>query len=464
MTPARLAPAPPLLLAGNTVRLLTGFDELGPALHAACDAARHDIQFETYIFHDDPSAQALLDCLGRAAARGVKVRLLVDGFGSAHTLGWLIGRCRALGVGLLVYRPFSAWRTLFHPKGLRRLHRKLCVVDGELLFCGGINVIDDRLDIHHGRFELPRLDYAVEVRGPVAARALGVMQTTWLRTALRRDWRRQVRDLAVSPEPWRDLRTLWRGLRARGELPADTDRLAPRPGERGPADGEAALAGIAPAPDRGIAADTPSGTGDGPGAPGIPRASAAPRVALVMRDNLLNRRAIERVYLDAIGAARERVLIVTPYFYPSRQLRQALVGAARRGVRVALLLQGRYDYRIAAWAARALYRELLDAGVRIREYTPTFLHAKVACVDADWATVGSSNIDPLSLLYAREANVVVAGREFNAELAASVEAAMARAVPVLQAPSGVAARLAHRAVALVARLVIGLAGQIGRRY
>jgi cardiolipin synthase len=68
--------------------------------------------------------------------------------------------------------------------------------------------------------------------------------------------------------------------------------------------------------------------------------------------------------------------------------------AARRGVRVRLLLQGKVDYRIAALAAQALYDELRANGVRIFEYTPAFLHAKVAVVDDDWATVGSSNIDP----------------------------------------------------------------------
>ena len=76
-------------------------------------------------------------------------------------------------------------------------------------------------------------------------------------------------------------------------------------------------------------------------------------------------------------------------------------------MRVRLLLQGKLDYRIAGLAAQVLYDELLADGVRIFEYTPAFLHAKVALVDADWATVGSSNIDPLSLLLNLEANLIV---------------------------------------------------------
>jgi len=120
--------------------------------------------------------------------------------------------------------------------------------------------------------------------------------------------------------------------------------------------------------------------------------------------------------LKAIGSARHEVLIASAYFLPGRRLRQALVHAARRGVRVRLLLQGRYEYFMQYHAAKPVYGALLTAGIEIYEYAPSFLHAKVAVVDPDndrpWATVGSSNLDPLSLLLAREANVVVADREF----------------------------------------------------
>jgi len=108
---------------------------------------------------------------------------------------------------------------------------------------------------------------------------------------------------------------------------------------------------------------------------------------------------------------------VCPYFYPGRLFRRTLRGATRRGVQVRLLLQGKLDYRIAGLAAQVLYDELLAHGVRIYEYTPAFLHAKVALADDDWATVGSSNIDPLSLLLNLEANVVVRDAAFNRTLA-----------------------------------------------
>jgi cardiolipin synthase len=144
------------------------------------------------------------------------------------------------------------------------------------------------------------------------------------------------------------------------------------------------------------------------------------RAALLLRDNVLHRSQIERAYLKAIGLARQEVLIANAYFLPGRRLRKALVHAAARGVRVRLLLQGRYEYFMQYHAARPVYGALLAAGGEIYEYDASFLHAKVAVVDPDsdrsWATVGSSNLDPLSLLLAREANVVVADRLFAQKL------------------------------------------------
>jgi cardiolipin synthase len=128
---------------------------------------------------------------------------------------------------------------------------------------------------------------------------------------------------------------------------------------------------------------------------------------LLLRDNLRNRRRIESAYLRAIGLARREILIANAYFVPGFKLRRALVRAAQRGVRVRLLLQGRYEYFMQYHAARSVYGVLLAAGVEIIEYAPSFLHAKVAVIDGHWSTVGSSNLDPLSLLVANEANVVV---------------------------------------------------------
>ncbi len=146
--------------------------------------------------------------------------------------------------------------------------------------------------------------------------------------------------------------------------------------------------------------------------------------ALLIRDNLRHRRDIEQAYLDAISAARSEIIIANAYFLPGIRFRRALIEAAERGVRVTLLLQGRVEYRLLHYATHALYGQLLAAGIKICEYHKSFLHAKVAVIDQRWATVGSSNIDPFSLLLAREANVVVEDSPFAAQLHASLQTAM----------------------------------------
>jgi cardiolipin synthase len=151
----------------------------------------------------------------------------------------------------------------------------------------------------------------------------------------------------------------------------------------------------------------------------IPQHASRPggqRAALVVRDNVRHRRDIEEAYLAAIRSAKEEIVNANAYFFPGIRFRRALAAAAARGVRVVLLLQGRVEYVLLHYASRALYGTLLEAGVQIYEYHRSFMHAKVAVIDEHWATVGSSNIDPFSLLLAREANILVEDRAFAAEL------------------------------------------------
>jgi cardiolipin synthase len=184
--------------------------------------------------------------------------------------------------------------------------------------------------------------------------------------------------------------------------------------------------------------------------------------ALVVRDNFRHRTDIEEAYLEAIAAAREEILLANAYFLPGRRFRRALIEAANRGVRVVLLLQGRADHPLQRYASLAFYGLLLDAGVEIYEYHKSVLHAKVAVIDLRWSTVGSSNIDPFSLLLAREANIVVEERRFAADLRLSLHRAMeegAIAVPPMrwrQQPWVRRIRI-WAAYALV-RLMMGFAG------
>ena len=145
------------------------------------------------------------------------------------------------------------------------------------------------------------------------------------------------------------------------------------------------------------------------------RANTA-RVRLVIRDNRRHRDDIEIEYRRAIRAARREIIIANAYFFPGYRLLRALHAAAHRGVRVVLLLQGRPDKPYTTFAARMLYRYLTSAGVRIYEYCERPFHGKVAAIDHDWATVGSSNLDPLSLSLNLEANVVVRDARFTTQL------------------------------------------------
>lgn len=151
--------------------------------------------------------------------------------------------------------------------------------------------------------------------------------------------------------------------------------------------------------------------------------------ALVLRDNLRNRRTIQQAYLRALGHARNNALLANPYFAPGRKLRHALETAAARGVQVTLLL-GVGQFRLQDAIAHSFYPKLLRCGVRIVEYRKTELHAKVAVVDDEWATVGSSNYDGLSLFVNQEANVVIRDTAFATRLRLQIEAGVADGVPV----------------------------------
>jgi cardiolipin synthase len=151
----------------------------------------------------------------------------------------------------------------------------------------------------------------------------------------------------------------------------------------------------------------------------------------VVRDNLRNRRTIQRAYLQALRLATKSVLLANPYFAPGRRFREALAVAARRGVNVTLLI-GVGEVWLQDVVAHSFYPQLLAAGVNIVEYRKTQLHGKVAVIDDDWATVGSSNFDGLSLLVNQEANVVIKDATFALNLRAHIEQAVSEGVIIHQ--------------------------------
>ena len=332
---------------GNQIDLLQSGEAFFPAIEAAFDQARHEIYLETYIYENDATGRRIADALNRAALRGVNVYLLIDGYGSKDLPQSMLDYLQAGGVKALIFRPkISPWT--FRRKRLRRMHRKIVVVDREIAFVGGINIIDDcgtKGDM------LPRFDYAVAVQGPLVEAIRLSARSLWSMVA------------------WSRFR---KGAVRGGTPPVSTFTKG--------------------------------------------QMSAA----FLIRDNFRHRRDIETAYMRAIEEAKFEIILAHAYFLPGFDFRHALTNAAKRGVRVLLLLQGRVEYLLQHYATRAFYGNLLDAGIEIYEYHTSFLHAKVALIDRHWATVGSSNIDPFSLLLSREANVVVDNEKFGATLAQSL--------------------------------------------
>ena len=365
------------LKPGHRIDLLKGGEAFCAALVDAIDAAHSEVLLESYIFVFAGSVLPVAEALSRAAMRGLHVRVVVDGIGTGDIPADWRARWREAGVQWRIYNPARGWRVLL-PNRWRRLHRKLAVVDGRIAFCGGINLLDDFTDPAHGRLEQPRFDFAVRVVGPLVADAHETMTRLWLRLQVTREAKRA--DLPA---------TLQAAAKAAG---AGTDMNDP-----------AMTANVR----RSVDSQPADAAGFGLLA------------GLVLRDNVRFRRRIERFYRHAIGQARHEILIANAYFVPGAALQKALVKAARRGVRITLLLQGRYEYFLQHHASRAMYGVMLAAGIEIIEYEPSFLHAKVAVFDGPQgaiATVGSSNLDPISMLLAREANVFIRDDAFAAEL------------------------------------------------
>ncbi len=408
----------PRVVGGNHVELLEGGDMLFPRMQQAIADATTEVWLATYIFHNDDAALGIAEALKQAAARGVAVHVVVDGFGSIASMEAVREQFDGSAVKLEVFRPLDRWYSWLQPGQLRRLHQKLCVCDGQVAFVGGINIIADRLDMNHGWTEQPRLDFAVQISGALAEPVRATARAMWTRSHLSRGWRDEARLIARSARPVNEALSLLRQLRGQPGLAAAGDATTP----------------------------------------------LAMRAAFVVRDNVRQRRAIEHSYVQAINRARRRVDIAVPYFYPGQRFRAALRNAARRGVQVRLLMQGKVDYRVAAMAARALYDELRASGVHVFEYTPAFLHAKVAVIDDEWATVGSSNIDPLSLLLNLEANVVVYDADFAAVLSQRFDAAFALSAEVQGPPArrGLRGWLHRSLVAWGAYLYMRVAGITGR--
>ena len=355
-------------VSGNQFTLLENGEEFFPRVFECIAAAKREVVLETFIWFDDKVGQGLQAALIAAGARGVQIDVTIDDYGSPDLSPDFLAALAAAGVRVHVFDPgprLWGWRTnLF-----RRMHRKIVVIDGARAFVVGINYSADHL-ADFG--PLAKQDYAVEIVGPIVASIHSFV----------------LRALAAGQRNAQS--TSWGRLRDRFSSQAETLAQTLRPSRTTPA----------PPPT--------SARGDAAG-------------IFVTRDNRKHTTDIERHYRIAIRASQRRIIIANAYFFPGYRLLKELRKAARRGVEVRLILQGEPDMAIVKTAASMLYHHLLGAGILIFEYRARPLHGKVAVFDDTLSTVGSSNLDPLSLALNLEANVLIKDHAFNQHLTARLE-------------------------------------------
>jgi cardiolipin synthase len=346
-------------IPGNDFTLLENGEEFFPRVFACIANAKREVIVETFILFEDKVGLQLQEALIAAARRGAQVDITIDDWGSPDLSAHYLSALRSAGVRI---HSFNPWPRPFglRPHLLRRMHRKIVVVDREVAFVGGINYSADHLKDFGPE---AKQDYAVEIHGPLVAEIHRFCHTA-LAEGLRhqrekRQWWRWRKQLRVTPE----------------QLPHE-------------------------------------GTAD---------------ALFVVRDNRRHMDDIERHYRIAIRSAKKRIVIANAYFFPGYFFIKELKRAARRGVDVCLILQGQPDMAWVRTASSMLYHYLLGAGVRIYEYCERPLHGKVAVMDDEWCTVGSSNLDPMSLLFNLEANVIIRDRDFTQTLAANLDRLMRNA-------------------------------------
>lgn len=337
---------------GGTASLLVNGDEIFPALLADIRSARRSVNFMVYIWEPGVASDRVLAALTERARAGVQVRVLLDGFGGMNAPDSAFATLRAAGGRVGTFRPL---RFGVLTRFHRRNHRRAIVIDGTVGFTGGAAVGDKWL----GDGDRPEhwRDDLVRVTGPLA----GSLQSAFAQS--------------------------WSG--ATGEV----------------------LVGDAFFPPA-----TPTTAG------AATREAESDAVRITSHVNVVSSPASEahplrKVFWLSFASARQRLWITNPYFVPDEHLRAILKERARAGVDVRILLPGEEnDAPPIRWAAQRYYGDLLEAGVRIYEYQPTFLHAKTLVVDGVWSVVGSANLDVRSKELNEENVLGMQDRDFAAQL------------------------------------------------
>jgi cardiolipin synthase len=347
------------LVTGNRVSLLQDGPATYKSMFEAIGKARSSINLETYIFEDDEIGRRFADALVASRKRGVEVNLIYDSLGSIKAPREFFDQLKQEGIRVVEFAPLNPAEARREYTINHRDHRKLLIVDGAIAFIGGINIS------------------SVYSSSPSASRGrtsgsgkAGPEDIPWRDTHARIEG-------PVVPEFQRLFVTHWT---KQGGAPLDEKRYFPD------------LRSVGNYPVRAIGSSA---------------------------DDEFS--SLYVTFLSAIRSAESSIDITVAYFLPDPQLLEAITGAARRGVRVRIVLPSQSDFWAVFEAGRARYSELLDAGVEVYERRNALLHAKTMLIDDVWSTIGSTNFDPRSFLHNDEANAVILGYDFAREMKAMFE-------------------------------------------
>jgi cardiolipin synthase A/B len=338
------------LIAGNRVAPLIDGPRTLAAIRQAIEEAQHHVHVETYIFADDEIGREFRDLLVRRRQHGVEVRVLYDAIGSVDTPTAFFAPMLAAGVQVREFRPLSPVKTPLTWKVNNRDHRKIVVVDGRTAFTGGVNISSTYASSSATR------------PGPEAGR-----NEAWRDTHVQIDGPAAAQFQALFFETW---------TRAGADIDAE-EKAQKRQYF-----------------------------------PGIGAVGADLVAAVATTGGDRSETTIYATYLVAVRHASRRLWMMQAYFAPNKELRRALIDAARRGVDVRIIVPGFTDSGLIFHASRASYDELLAGGVRMFEQPHALLHAKTLVIDGALSMIGSANFDMRSFLHNNEVNAVVVGSDF----------------------------------------------------
>jgi len=339
-------------------KLYTDGEDTWQAMIAACEKAEHSIDLEQYIFVNDEIGKKIIDVCVRKAAQGVHVRFLWDAAGSFNLFGSaLAGELRTKGIDLVFFKTLipGFFKVPDYRSWFFRDHRKTLIIDGTIGFTGGVGVWE--------KFRTWR-DTHIQIEGPVV---------TDMQAAFDAMWTRATHDHENEKERKEERK---KNRRIRKALRKTEQRKMSRNGSE---------------------------------------------FSYITNNPLPGKRKLYHALVDAIRGAHKNVFIVTPYFVPTSRLARVIRLAAYRGVDVRIIIPKASNHPVVDIGARSYFQGMLDSGVRLYLYTGSsedngMIHSKIAVIDERWTTLGTLNLDTISLLYNFEANIVSTNREFAKEI------------------------------------------------